>query len=160
MVDFYDQITYNSIIDELNVTYTGGNLIYLECPKKYKEFAWQCIEYLDIGHIDATIYIHTNKNLKCSHGLCWGDEEEVEISLSTTVNKSLWDTRATIAHELVHARQNLLGQMCNEYGEHGTTVWKGRAYNHFLNEDNQPWEREAEALEEEMMNLFYPGKKP
>ncbi len=131
-------------------------MIYLKCPKRFKEFAWQCIEYLGMENLKGDIEITTNKSLRAYYGLAWGDREEVEIEISTFGKHNLKQLRSTIAHELVHARQYLTGQLYNGYGHHGTTVFKGRAYNHYMDADKQPWEREAEKLEKEMMDFFFP----
>jgi hypothetical protein len=137
-------------------------MLYLTCPKRLYEFAEQCLDYLDFGNISGDIYIHTNKNLKWEHGLAWGDREMVEIELSThpACTKSIFDLRTTLAHELVHARQYLTGQM-RVYTNSPITVFKGRKYQHNryrIDERNSPWEKEAYRLEKEIMDLLYPGK--
>lgn len=132
-------------------------MIDLICPARFKEHAWNCIYYLDLEKYDVDVEIITRAKMH-EHGLCWGDTKEVEIELSMETNESIWDFRCTIAHEMVHAKQFLSGEMDVEYGEQGVTLYRGRLYNHIKEPDIEPWETPAEKLEIEMMQCFYPKR--
>ena len=56
---------------------------------------------------------------------------------------------SNLAHELVHARQFLRGEI-NEYNY----VWKGQDYEN-QNYEDWPWEVEAYSLEQPLVDLFW-----
>ena len=55
----------------------------------------------------------------------------------------------TLAHELVHAKQYLRGELCGY-----SMRRKGRKPRNYKYE-NAPWEKEAYRLEEELFNKFW-----
>ena len=136
-------------------------MIYLTCPKRLYDFAENCLDYLNFDNVGGDIIITTNKKLKWYHGLAWGDTEIVEIELSThrACTKSIFDLRSTLAHELVHARQYLTGQMFVDDEHLDRTFFKGNTYRHnrFKYDQNTPWEKEAYQIEKEIMELLYPN---
>lgn len=133
-------------------------MLYLSCPKRFREFAWQVCEYLGLEEYDGEIDISTNSELEDGYGIAYGDTLQVDIELSNVMNRTIWHYRETIAHELVHARQFLKGELDNTYGNYGTTVYKGKAYGYGIPYKHQPWEQEAEQLEKEIMAFFFPEK--
>lgn len=61
----------------------------------------------------------------------------------------------TLAHEMVHAKQFLRGELFNE----GGWAWKGRKADGYEYE-NQPWEKEAYKLEGELFMEHFPHFAP
>lgn len=57
----------------------------------------------------------------------------------------------TLAHEMVHARQFLRGELTNN----GAWKWKGRNADGY-DYENQPWEKEAYRLEKELFMKCFP----
>jgi hypothetical protein len=83
-------------------------------------------------------------------GLCLGDTKEVTVSIATK-NKSFMRQMQALAHEMVHARQFLRGQLTCE----GGFAWKGRKADGFRYK-NQPWEKEAYKLERTLFLDCFP----
>ena len=94
------------------------------------------------------------------HGLCSGDTELVEIEVSRwnfdeMRSSSFIEMMKTLTHELVHGKQFLRGELNNECG----WTWKGRKADGWKYE-NQPWEKEAYRLEEELFVKCFPINEP
>lgn len=75
------------------------------------------------------------------------------------IEQSLKALAWAIAHEAIH-----LAQICKEEWEpfQGYSIWKGRKYENlpgddpsYSSPDHQPWEAEAEAIEEKVRELMY-----
>ena len=96
------------------------------------------------------IFLRFHTSLKNeAQGLCWGDKREgyVEIDIARrSEGKDIdYDTiMQTLAHEMVHAKQYLRGEL-NGW----TNSWKGKKPRNYKYE-NAPWEREAYKLEEKL----------
>jgi hypothetical protein len=85
-----------------------------------------------------------------AQGLCLGDRDYAEIEIGTK-GQSFMRQMQALAHEMVHARQFLRGQLTSE----GGFAWKGRkadGYEYM----NQPWEKEAYRLERELFLDCFP----
>ena len=88
-----------------------------------------------------------------AQGYCWGDKKtHAEIFIARTS----WDEpltmesmMKTLAHELVHAKQYLRGEL-NGYN----LAWKGRKPRNYKYE-NAPWEKEAYGREDELFNKHW-----
>lgn len=83
-------------------------------------------------------------------GFCVGDTSSVEITICKTcpITKrklGFCEMMMTLAHEMVHAKQFLRGELISE----GQWSWKGKAANNYRYE-NMPWEREAYRLEKSL----------
>jgi hypothetical protein len=88
-----------------------------------------------------------------AQGLCEGDKIHAYIQIGKRGQTFLQQMQA-LAHEMVHARQFLRGQLSAE----GAWKWKGRnADNYEYN--NQPWEKEAYRLERELFLDCFPFEK-
>lgn len=85
-----------------------------------------------------------------AQGLCEGDEDSAEISIAKKGQTFLVQMQA-LAHEMVHARQFLRGQLSAE----GAWKWKGRNADNYAYM-NQPWEKEAYRLERELFLDCFP----
>ena len=82
-----------------------------------------------------------------AQGLCWGDTKEgyAEINISRTGNGEpipFETIMQTLAHEMVHAKQYIRGELCGY-----SMAWKGRKPRNYTYE-NAPWEKEAYGREE------------
>lgn len=96
-----------------------------------------------------------------AHGYCHGDNETVEIEIAKNAYPLEGGTKIrplgfleimkTLAHELVHAKQFLRGELIMS----DNFVWKGRLANNWSYE-NQPWEKEAERLEDVLFIKCFP----
>lgn len=83
-------------------------------------------------------------------GLCLGDDQEVYLTIGTK-NKSFMRQMQALAHEMVHARQFLRGELTCE----GGFAWKGKNASEFKYKD-QPWEIEAYKLERDLFLDCFP----
>lgn len=118
---------------------------------KVKTYVESLCKELGINRMwSKVIFIRFHTSLKNeSQGLCWGDKNEgfVEIDIA---RKSDGDElpyeqiMQTLAHEMVHAKQYLRGEL-NGW----TNSWKGKKPRNYKYE-NAPWEREAYKLEEKL----------
>jgi hypothetical protein len=93
-------------------------------------------------------------------GLCSGDRDEVKISIAkkcpaTGRRLTFLEMMQTLAHEMVHARQFLRGQLSAE----GAWKWKGRNADGY-DYENQPWEKEAYRLEKTLFGEQFPFYLP
>jgi len=101
--------------------------------------------------IDSHITIEFEDLPQYHFGACDHDEFEGEQETTVTLSENITQQEAiqTLFHELVHAKQYLDGRL-----EGGFQLrWMGETYD--CDYQEQPWEIEAFALEEEMMNTFY-----
>ena len=112
-------------------------------------------------------------NIKIRHnnsdgmvGYCHGDEEEAWIELDASLIGDEDYFKETLAHELVHAKQLLTGELKDESGF--TTIWKGEEYVNLRNKLPEavykalPWEAEAYARQADYKlipteDFFYEG---
>jgi len=89
-----------------------------------------------------------------AQGLCWGDKANgyVDIQIarkSQGENIDYDEMMKTLAHEMVHAKQYLRGEL------HGWTgSWKGKKPRNYKYE-NAPWEKEAHGKETELYNYCW-----
>jgi putative sterol carrier protein len=100
----------------------------------------------------VSIKIRHNNNDRMV-GYCHGDEEEVYIELDETLIGDEDYFKETLAHELVHTKQLLKGELKDKEGFN--VVWKGEDYINLgqaLTEETYkalPWEIEAYARQED-----------
>ena len=101
------------------------------------------------------VYIKFVNNLEAL-GFCEGDRDYAEITIAkkcpiTGRKLGFIEMMQTLAHEMVHARQFIRGQLDSA----GGWVWKGRKAEGFEYE-NQPWEKEAYRLEKTLFMDCFP----
>lgn len=89
-------------------------------------------------------------------GLCEGDKDYAKITIAkkcpvTGRKLGFMEMMQTLAHEMVHARQFIRGQLVAD----GAWKWKGRNADGYEYE-NQPWEKEAYRLEKELLMEAFP----
>lgn len=85
-------------------------------------------------------------------GDCYGDHEEIMISIARTsrgYSYSFEEQILTLCHELVHAKQFIKGEL-SDTGR----VWKGVDMSMINEIENQPWEQEAFRLETELYDKY------
>ncbi len=139
---------------------TVSNSLELYCPERplyFADYAFNACLYLGLFElVGKEIVIEVKKKLENdSYGICYGDEDAVEIHLALTQwdrPLSREDKLSTLGHELVHARQYLMGDLKNSSGDSGEEwgIWKGNTYLWTDNSDELPWEQEAYKLEKEI----------
>jgi len=87
-----------------------------------------------------------------AYGLCWGGRNEVEIQLSRTLMGDkipLEEMMLTLAHELVHAKQFIMGELSPTMRNYKTVYHAKTPYS------RQPWELEAYRKEEKLLQTFW-----
>jgi len=111
------------------------------------------IHRLSTKYVDVEF---TNKLEGNSQGFCVGDKSAATIQIA----KSSFDEKIsflkqmhTLAHEMVHAKQFLRGEL--DYDENGEFTWKNRSGKGYKYK-NQPWEKEAEKLEKVLFSECFP----
>lgn len=98
----------------------------------------------------------TNKLEGESQGFCVGDKSSACIQIakrSYDEKISFLTQMQTLAHELVHAKQFLRGEL--GYDEDGAFTWKNRSGKGYKYR-NQPWEKEAEKFEKILFLECFP----
>lgn len=99
--------------------------------------------------IDISMVTHCDEG---HLGLCWGDKKLVEIEIARKNGRyqlCAEDIAMALAHELVHAKQFIKGELhpslqtwCKE--DHSKTPYR-----------RQPWEKEAYKLEKKLVKLYW-----
>ena len=128
--------------------------------KKVEDFVYSTLFDL-MPRLKRTVYIDVNVVTKCDneyYALCHGDKEEIFIELAreSDGNKfTLDEMMLNLAHELVHAKQFIKGEL------HPTLCkWKkfkkDYAKTPFF---KQPWEKEAYLMEDKIFNQFWKNGK-
>lgn len=103
------------------------------------------------------ILVKFRTNAGGAFGLCDGAKGEyavIHIARTCPVTQrklGFLEMMQTLAHEMVHARQFIRGELKNECG----WAWKGRKADGY-NYDNQPWEKEAFRLEKKLFMKCFP----
>ena len=118
---------------------------------KVEQYVESLAKELGIGRMwSKVIFIRFKTKLDNeSQGLCWGCKNEgyAEINIARTSNGDVIPYEMlmqTLAHEMVHAKQYIRGEL-NGYNQ----SWKGRKPRNYKYE-NAPWEKEAYGREEEL----------
>ena len=89
-------------------------------------------------------------------GLCYGDKNVAQVEIarkSNGDNLSFLEQMQTLAHELVHVRQYIRGEL--SYNSSGEFQWKKRSAGGYKYE-NQPWEKEAMGLADVLFTKCFP----
>jgi len=76
---------------------------------------------------------------------------EFMIELDASMRYKFDQILTWLAHEMVHLKQFVRGELC-EY-ETGRVQWKSRSFGR-VHYDDQPWEKEAYRLEDELYEMF------
>ena len=89
-------------------------------------------------------------------GMCFGDKSVAQVQIARKSNGewlSFLEQMQTLAHEMVHVRQYIRGEL--SYGSSGEFQWKKRSAGGYKYE-NQPWEKEAIGLAEVLFTKCFP----
>ena len=125
--------------------------------KRVEQFIHDCFNHYFDGrlkrHIDVDVRFRNTIEDDLA-GWCSGDKDEILIEIS----RDYKDTKTlcrNIAHEIVHAKQFIRGEI-NDYNENWIKGGKkrdhtARAYR------SLPWEREAYREEKKLVKLYYDG---
>lgn len=115
-------------------------------------FAKVYAKLLNIENRNGTIIIATRRDVKSEHeaeGLTLGMDKDIFIYIQSTMGPG--DTARVLAHEMVHAKQHLLGHIKHKtHRGKSQTYWMGK-----LNKKdylNQPWEIAAYRQESMLMH--------
>jgi len=131
---------------------------YINEDPVFDPFISKCIQSLFLKDTNALINIVWVEELEHNQaGNCTGDTQEVEICISKNYRFECGDKGAycqqeiasTLAHELIHARQFILGDINNE-----DYYYKGLNYKSVKYEET-PWEVEAYSLELVLVDSFW-----
>ena len=76
---------------------------------------------------------------------------EFMIELDASMKHSFDDILTWLAHEMVHLKQFVRGELCDY--ETGRVQWKTRSFGR-VHYDDQPWEKEAYRLESKLYEEF------
>jgi len=119
------------------------------------------IEYtLDILHdllprLRRDIDVDINIVNKCEHNhyaLCWGDKDCAEIELARGTDEikfTLEEMMLNLAHELVHAKQFVKGELHPSLNRWKTLDYSNVAYG------RTPWEKEAYLMEDKLLEKYW-----
>jgi hypothetical protein len=107
---------------------------------------------LKIEGRQGTVIIATKRDVRTEHeaeGLTLGVDKDIFIFIQSNMGPG--DTARVLAHEMVHAKQHLLGQIKHKVKRGKTqTYWMGKINkNDYL---NQPWEIAAYKQESILMH--------
>jgi len=76
---------------------------------------------------------------------------EFMIELDASMKYSFDQILTWLAHEMVHLKQFVRGELCDY--ETGRVQWKSRSFGK-VHYNDQPWEKEAYRLEDELYEMF------
>tara|TARA_X000000950_G_scaffold276345_1_gene364107 strand:- start:1215 stop:1625 length:411 start_codon:yes stop_codon:yes gene_type:complete len=122
--------------------------------KQIENFVFDVLEYL-MPRLKRDVGIDVNIVTRCDnhhYALCLGDKDSAEIELargSGDLTFTLDEIMLNLAHELVHAKQFIRGELHPNLNR-----WKNLDYSNTLY-SRQPWEKEAYLLEDELINKFW-----
>ena len=97
------------------------------------------------------------KKKEKAYGFCYPIDDnlnrprEFQIELDASMRHNLEQILTWLAHEMVHLKQFVRGELCDY--ETGRVQWKSRSFGK-VHYDDQPWEKEAYRLEDELYEMF------
>ena len=122
--------------------------------KQVETFIFDVLEHL-MPRLKRNVSIDVNIVTRCDnqhYALCLGDKDSAEIELargSGDLTFTLDEIILNLAHELVHAKQFIRGELHPNLNR-----WKNLDYSNTLY-SRQPWEKEAYLLEDKLINKFW-----
>jgi hypothetical protein len=131
-------------------------MVYLEVSRR--TFKSQCIldaatfyhKYLKIDP-DYDVVISYDKTIKGWHGYATFDDAGWYVEIGLNPRHKQMNQLLTLAHEMIHAKQYLSGELKNLDINKNLCLWKGKEYTE--TEENYydlPWEVEAHSREKEL----------
>jgi hypothetical protein len=122
--------------------------------KQVENFIFDVLEHL-MPRLKRNVSIDVNIVTRCDkqhYALCLGDKNSVEIELargSCETKFSLDEMMLNLAHELVHAKQFIKGELHPNLNR-----WKSLDYSNTVY-SRQPWEKEAYLLEDKLLETYW-----
>ena len=118
--------------------------------KQVEIFIFDVMKHL-MPRLKRNVSIDVNIVTRCDnqhYALCLGDKDSAEIELARgSGNKTftLKEIMLNLAHELVHAKQFVRGELHSNLNKWKSLDYSNTAYS------RQPWEKEAYLLEDELL---------
>ena len=134
----------------MNISITGR----IAKRKQVETFIFDTLEHLmprlrrDID-IDVRVVTRCDNN---HYALCFGDKNSAEIELargSGDLTFTLDEIMLNLAHELVHAKQFIRGELHPNLNKWKRLDYSNTAYS------RQPWEKEAYLLEDNLLEIYW-----
>lgn len=119
---------------------------------KVEAYARRIMHHFNL--LDKKVMVEINIETKLDdelHGYCYGDKTFANIHIarkSFGEKLEYEEILKTIAHELVHAKQYLKGELVAHSGQ----LWKGKKYGGYL---TTPWEKEAYKKEHQLFAKYW-----
>lgn len=101
-------------------------------------------DILNLDAFDGTLTVIQGYADDNTYGECYHDDLDVTINLTLNKTDTLYDVAETLAHEMIHARQIVCGDL---YLEREHAVYKGQKYRYDLPEHEKPFENQAYGCE-------------
>lgn len=111
-----------------------------------------------------TIFLHIENKEFGYQGMCWWFDDpvrpkEYKIQVLKNNKKEMF---STLAHEMVHVKQYVTGQLRDLVSQKDLVVWEGVRKTAIISGEgyeSQPWEAEAYGLEEKLARAFIRSEK-
>lgn len=133
-----------------NILVTGGKSYQKEIM--FKAAQWLLKELLPrYRTIDLEISLEDSLKKEGAYGFC-EEVEKREFVITVDKTVSLRNMIATLAHEMVHMKQHIKGEL--KYNPQ-TVMWKSKTYSYDHSYKNQPWEKEAFRLEMKLTDKMW-----
>jgi hypothetical protein len=122
--------------------------------KQIEIFIFDVMKHL-MPRLKRNVSIDVNIVTRCDnqhYALCLGDKDSAEIELARgSGNKTftLKEIMLNLAHELVHAKQFVRGELHSNLNKWKSLDYSNTAYS------RQPWEKEAYLLEDELLEKYW-----
>jgi|TARA_R110002153_G_scaffold19017_2_gene65638 hypothetical protein len=122
--------------------------------KQVEIFIFDVMKHL-MPRLKRNVSIDVNIVTRCDnqhYALCLGDKDSAEIELARgSGNKTftLKEIMLNLAHELVHAKQFVRGELHSNLNKWKSLDYSNTAYS------RQPWEKEAYLLEDELLEKYW-----
>jgi len=127
--------------------------------ERFEQYVRDVLNHFFKGKLKREIDIHLRLVRKQTDlGYCVGDRNEVTIEMCRSHDNHgglipINDLAKTLAHELVHAKQFIRGEINDRNYIYGKKDYKHASYR------QQPWEHEAYMLEDFLHNLYWINRK-
>lgn len=122
---------------------------------KVESYARKILGHYDLLNKKGYVVIQFKTQLENGYvGLSHGCKDNVVIEISKTENGEkleMTQMMQILAHELVHAKQYLKGELASPNGK---LRWKRKTYDH-VDYYEQPWEVEAYSSEEDLFTKYW-----
>lgn len=122
--------------------------------KRIREYAEDSLTYL-LPPVTEDIFIDITFKKSLDNdmlGYCLGDSNSSEIEIAKTFNNeklSIDDMMLSLAHELIHAKQFIRGELSPS-----NSNWKGTIHEETIY-SKRPWEKQAYLFEDLIFNTFW-----